>query len=126
LNSASNLKLLKDSAALPFLKALEVSFDLLTNSARKATLFERSTVRAGARLEMTSGDVDPVQRAREALLLSLDHCGVHDLQYAAARGGCYGEAWWGGIASLYQCIPRTSNALSPARYRARLGALRGL
>src|SRR5205823_13764713 len=52
--------------------------------------------------------------------------GGHNLQYATAIGGRYGEAWWGGITDLHQCIPRTPRAFSSAWHRARLGALFGL
>src|SRR6266478_8813401 len=48
---------------------------------------------------------------------------AHDLRSATGIGGRYGEAWWGGVANLHQCIPRTPSAFSSAWHRTRLGAL---
>jgi N12 class adenine-specific DNA methylase len=104
LNGPSNLKALKDSPALPFLKALEVNFDPLTNSANKADLFTHSTVRAKARMLATDGDADPIQRAHEALLLSLDRYGAPDLDYIARL---IGDTREGAIKKLAGRIFRT-------------------
>src|SRR5262249_34092671 len=57
-------------------------------------------------------------------ILSVSTC--FHTQRLCPTGGSYGAAWRGGIPDLHQCIPRTPNALSPTRYRSRLGTLRGL
>ncbi len=99
LNHPANLRLLGESPALPFLKALETDFDLLTGSARKAALFERSTVRGRAH-ESTPASSDPAQRVQEALLLSLDRYGVPNLDYIASLTGDTPEGAASRLAGL--------------------------
>jgi adenine-specific DNA methylase len=80
LNHPANVKLIKDNPVLPFLKALEVGYDPLTKTAQPAVLFRRSTVRGQVQAHGWV-DMDPIQRAHEALLVSLDHSGKPDLAY---------------------------------------------
>jgi N12 class adenine-specific DNA methylase len=94
------------SPALPFLKALEVGFDPLTNSARKATLFEHSTVRGTAHMYPADTQAEPVQRAHEALLLSLDRFGAPDMDYVAQLTGDTFKGAIEKLAGLIFCTPQ--------------------
>ncbi len=80
ISGATNVSLLKDIPALPFLKALEDRYDPLTNSAGKAAIFFRSTVRQA---NMTV----EVKSVQDALLLCLDRIGSVDLEYIARLAG---------------------------------------
>ena len=69
-------KLLENSAALPFLLALENDYQPLTNSAQKALIFRESTVRA---LPSTEG----IQSCTDALLFCLNQRGSVDIDLVA-------------------------------------------
>ena len=69
-------KLLENSAALPFLLALENDYHPLTNSAQKALIFIESTVRS---LHSTQG----IQSCADALLYSLNQRGSVDIDMIA-------------------------------------------
>jgi N12 class adenine-specific DNA methylase len=69
-------KLLENSAALPFLLALENDYQPLTNSAQKALIFSESTVRS---LPSTEG----IQSCTDALLYCLNQRGSVDIDMIA-------------------------------------------
>lgn len=76
-----NVKALKGDPTLPFLKALEVDYKSSTNTARKADLFTKSTVRAE---QVTCTALD----AKEALLISLDAFGEVNMNHIAYLLDC--------------------------------------
>jgi N12 class adenine-specific DNA methylase len=71
-----NHKLLDDSPALPFLLALEHSYQPLTNSVQKASIFQESTVRSLPAPE-------DIQNCNDALLFCLNQRGHVDIQFIA-------------------------------------------
>jgi len=77
ISGSANTTILKNSPALPFLKALENDYNPLSGSANKAALFFRSTVRQ-ANLTIK------VKSVQDALLMCLDRYGRVDLDYIAA------------------------------------------
>jgi len=72
-----NRKLLGDSPALPFLLALELDYQPLTNSAGKARIFSVSTVRG-------TGLPDDIRDPQDAFLYCLDQTGGVDLEWIAS------------------------------------------
>ncbi len=74
INRPENVRALKDNPALPFLRALEVEYSPRTNTAKKADIFEHTTIRPVRR-------PDSAGSAKDALLISLDQCGRVDLAY---------------------------------------------
>ena len=82
LHGARTLRLLKDHPVLPFLLSLEKRFDARLGTAEKADLFWRCTVRASGSLTLLPSS-DPTQRAKDALLVSLDRFGRVNLPFIA-------------------------------------------
>ena len=72
-----NQKILADSAALPFLLALELDYQALTNTAQKARIFSDSTVRS-------AGLPEEIKDCQDAFLFCLNKTGGVDLEWIAA------------------------------------------
>ncbi len=72
-----NQKLLADSAALPFLLALELDYQALTNTAQKARIFSDSTVRS-------AGPPEEIKDCRDAFLFCLNKTGGVDMEWIAS------------------------------------------
>ncbi len=73
-------KLLDESPALPFLLALEIDYQPLTNSAQKALIFQESTVRPAPA-------PDKIQNCDDALLFCLNQTGNVDIGLIADLAG---------------------------------------
>lgn len=80
INLPQTAKLLKDSPALPFLRALEKNYDPHQRSAEKADLFYTPTLRGGY------GSVK-IETAQDALLVCLGEMGAVDIPTIAGLAG---------------------------------------